>query len=39
MLDCLVFLAKFVKPLKPYNEQDVNRVLRSLAKKVELERK
>ena len=38
MLDCLVFPATFVNPLKPYNEHDVNRVPRSLAKKVELER-
>lgn len=38
MLDCLVFPATFVNPLKPYNEHDVNQVPRSLTKKVELER-
>lgn len=39
MLDCLVFLATFVNPLKPYNEHDLSRLLCSLGKKVELERK
>ena len=35
----MVFPATFVNPLKPYNEHDVNLLLRSLGKKVDLERK
>ena len=33
MVDCLVFPATFVNPLKPYNEHDVNRLRAALVKR------